>query len=565
MKKLLFILSLVLLSSAAYCAPRSLEQMKAAAAGALGGKGGAATRGASASLNVLKQGMQYTVLGYSTGGFAVIANDDRFDAVLGYSDGNFTSGNIPPAMLWWMEAVDESLRQKLEAGDTQARATDPVSGGYPARVESLVTARWGQNTPYNDQCPTYTYGGRIQRYVTGCVATAMAQIMYYHKYPERGAGRKIYDFTSQEDGQIHSFDIRFSRVTYDWENMIDDYSSGYNALQAEAVSTLMLHCGVSVNMSYNRTGSGAFSSDAANALEEYFLYSTKMYTRDIFTEDEWMDIIYKEISASRPMLYGGSSPTQGGHAFVLDGYDENGLVHINWGWEGDQDGFFEIGALNGFTIQQDMILMHDGDAPEIPYSSQLGIAESIQWSDGVTRRGQFSITTSGNMITYTVNNLLNGDAETFSGRIMLMAEPVDGGNAAILHSMTTMLQPNGGYPTLTQNGISTDRLSDGTYRLFLASQGDNETTWQVVRSNERVVNSYIITVSGGVLTIGEGDAGWTTDIDAVAVTGDGTVRVYTVDGVLVYTAPASEYRLEDVPATGLLIVKNGANTVKVVK
>ena len=209
--------------------------------------------------------------------------------------------------------------------------------------------------------------------------------------------------------------------------------------------------------------------------------------------------------------------------------------------------------------------MHDGDAPEIPYSSQLGIAESIQWSDGVTRRGQFSITTSGNMITYTVNNLLNGDAETFSGRIMLMAEPVDGGNAAIMHSMTTMLQPNGGYPTLTQNGISTARLSDGTYRLFLASQGDNETTWQVVRSNERVVNSYIITVSGGVLTIGEGDAGWTTGIDAVAVTGDGTVRVYTVDGVLVYTAPASEYRLEDVPATGLLIVKNGANTVKVVE
>lgn len=565
MKKIFFTLSLVLLSSMAYCAPRSLEQMKAAAAEALRSKAGVATRGGAATPEVLKQGQQYTVLGYGTGGFAVIANDDSFDAVLGYSDGDFTSGNIPPAMLWWMEAVDESLQQKLESGDTQTRATDPASGGYPARVESLVTARWGQDTPYNDQCPTYTYGGRTSRYVTGCVATAMAQIMYYHKYPERGQGRKIYDFTSPDDGQVHSFDIRFSRFTYDWDNMIDNYKSGYNALQAEAVSTLMLHCGVSVNMNYNRSGSGAYSSDAANALEDYFLYSTKMYTRDIFTENEWMDIIYKEISASRPLLYGGASPVQGGHAFVLDGYDENGLVHINWGWEGDQDGFFEIGELNGYTVQQDMILMHDGNEPEIPYTSQLGIAESLTWSDGVTRRGQFSITANGRAMTYTVNNLLNGDAKDFSGRIMLMAEPVEGGAATTLHSFSAMLQSNGGYPTLSQTGISTSMLPDGTYRIFLASQGDNEATWQLVRSNEQVVNSYIMTVSDGMATIGDGTPGWTTGIEAVNAAGDGTVRVYTADGVLVYTATADGFSMDDVPAKGLLIVKNGAKTVKVMK
>ena len=110
--------------------------------------------------------------------------------------------------------------------------------------------------------------------------------------------------------------------------------------------------------------------------------------------------------------------------------------------------------------------------------------------------------------------------------------------------------------------------ADGTYRVYPASKATNETDWQTVRSNENIVNNYIVTKQGMTATIAEGEAGWTTGIESVnagAAAGDGTVRVYTADGVLVYTAPAAEYRLEDVPATGLLIVKNGANTVKVVK
>ena len=111
-------------------------------------------------------------------------------------------------------------------------------------------------------------------------------------------------------------------------------------------------------------------------------------------------------------------------------------------------------------------------------------------------------------------------------------------------------------------------LPDGTYRVYLASKATTETDWQPVHSNENIVNNYILTIRNGSASVEEGEGGWTTGIESVnagAATGDGTVRVYTADGVLVYTAPASEYRLEDVPATGLLIVKNGTNTVKVVK
>lgn len=539
MRKLFFALSFVLLSTTVYCAPRSLEQIKAAANQVLKLKIKPnkvnAINGKTNNLNVLKQGNEYTVVGYTDGGFAVIANDDIFNAVIGYSDGTFSQSNMPPAMVWWMSAMDESLRKQKESGTTPVRANKPADAGYPAYVDELVTSSWGQGAPFNDQCPTYTYAGKTQRYVTGCVATAMSQIMYYHKYPLQGQGRKIYDFTSPVDGKQWNFDIRFSRVKYDWENMIDSYDHGYNALQAEAVSQLMFHCGVSVNMMYNMDGSGAFTKDATNSLREYFSYSTKMYTRDVFTKNEWMNIIYKEISERCPILYGGVSPTQGGHAFVLDGYDENGLVHINWGWNGDQDGSFEIGELNGFTNGQDMILMHDDTDEEIPYSSQLGIMESLTWSNGSTTRGKFSVNLNGTSLSYTVSNLLNCDAESFAGKLMLLAEPYDGGSVVTLNSFTISISPNGGYPTMSKDNISITTLSDGTYRLFLASQSDLENTWQLVRSNENIVNNYILTISGGNATLTAGEPGWTTGIGNVMVN-ENTMkpaadnRIYSIDG-----------------------------------
>lgn len=543
MRRLFFALSFILLSTTTYSAPRSLEQIKAAAAKVLKlkiqpNKVNALNDKAN-SLNVLKEGNEYTVVGYDGGGFAVITNDDMFNAVIGYSDGQFSQTDMPPAMRWWMSAMDESLRKQKESGVEPVRAVSPVDVGYPASVAELVTSSWGQDSPFNDLCPTYTYSGKTEHYVTGCVATAMAQIMYYHKYPLQGQGRKVYDFTSPVDGEQWHFDVRFSRVKYDWDNMIDDYDHGYNALQAEAVSQLMFHCGVSVNMMYNMDGSGAYTKDAANSLRDYFSYSTKMYTRDIFTKNEWMDIIYKEISEHCPILYGGVSPAQGGHAFVLDGYDADGLVHINWGWNGNQDGFFDIAELNGYTESQDMILMHDATESEIPYSSQLGIMESLSWSDGSTTRGKFDVQLNGTSLSYTVSNLLNCDSESFAGKLMLLAEPSDGKSFITLNSFTASINSNGGYPLMSKDNISIGTLSDGTYRLFLASQSDLENTWQPVRSNENIVNNYILTISNGNATLTAGEPGWTTGIDKVMFVGNSTKpadnRIYSIDGRYVGT------------------------------
>ena len=569
MKKIFFTLSFLLLTATAYCAPRSLQQMKAAAAGVLKTDGGVSTRSGAGQIKLLKNGKQFTILGYDTGGFAVIANDDMFDAVLGYSDTRFNQDNIPPAMQWWMDAIDKSLQAKLATGEVQADVETLESSDYPARVDKLLTCRWGQDAPYNDMTPTYSVSGiggsTREHYVTGCVATAMAQIMYFHKWPDTGEGMKFYDFTAN-DGTLFELEARFNRTHYDWDNMIDDYSGVYNGMQAEAVAQLMLHCGISVEMMYNIDGSGAYTTDATTAMRDYFRYSTKIYQRDIYTTNDWMNIIREEISNRRPILYGGSSLSQGGHAFVLDGYDENGLVHINWGWNGKSNGFYEVGEMLTFSENQDMIIAHGPDAPEIPYSSQFGIMPSISWTGGQTTRGSFTVTAYGNMLSFTVTSVLNCDAESFSGNLALLAEPVDGGTQTTLWSMPiTGFTENSGYPEISQGEISTASLPDGTYQVYLATKSSKETDWQTVRSNEHIVNSYEVTIAGGVPTVGEGTPGWTTGIEAVNVAGDGMVRVYTADGVLVYTAAADAFSIDDVPATGLLIVKNGAKTTKVVK
>ena len=223
---------------------------------------------------------------------------------------------------------------------------------------------WDQSAPYNDLCPEYNG----TRSVTGCVATAMAQVMRYHKYPAKGKGSNSY--TSQTLALAASFD--FASTTFDWDNMLPQYVSGsYTDDQAKAVATLMYACGVSVDMDYTPDDSGAMPYAAAEALINNFEYSSniRFLQRDYYQYAEWMDLIKTEISNSRPIMYDGQS-TEGGHEFVFDGYDENDMVHVNWGWSGVNDGYFAISALapsslgigggtnlgGGFSSDQGMII-----------------------------------------------------------------------------------------------------------------------------------------------------------------------------------------------------------------
>lgn len=570
MKKHLLLLSFLLGSLIAQAAPRSLSEMMEAAKGVIKAPS-ATTRGGSARMEVLQQGRQFTVVGYSKGGFAVIANDDRFNAVLGYSDTEFSPGDMSPGLRWWMNAADEALRHSLASGAAVSTGAELRDAEYPEAVGELLKTKWDQAEPYNRRLVELSGKDLL----TGCVATAMAQLMKYYNYPERGQGYKGYDIGGKHVNVI------FGQKPYEWELMRDVYGrSGYTDAEANAVAELMFHCGVSVDMNYSEDGSGAMSNNAAIAMKDVFTYDTRFMQRDIYTTSEWMDIIYAELAAGRPILYGGATPQMAGHAFVFDGYDADGLVHVNWGWSGSGNGYFDVAILNSgqgnFSEQQDMILAHVPGGPLLPTSSQWGIVPELTWytSTGQTydTQGSFTVSLNANGLAYTASNLMNCDAYPFSGEIALLARPENGGALQKLGSTTVK---DIDYYSLINNSSETysstadiSGLPDGVYRVYLASKATAETEWQPVRSNETVVNNYLLTISGGAATVAEGDPGWTTGIENIGVSaanGDGMVRVYTADGVLVFSSKADAFSLDDVPAHGILIVKRGAETVKVAK
>ena len=288
----------------------------------------------------------------NNGGFVIISGDDRTEEVLGYADsGSLDMDTLPPNIKWWLSEYSKQIR----AIDSLGIKERSVSKRAPkAAIATLMSTKWGQDNPYNMNCPAFFDTG--DKCVTGCVATAMAQVMYYHRTKSTNkttAKIPSYKGTSYwlELGQL-TIDETPKGAFIDWDNMLDKYNGSETATQIEAVANLMLYCGVSVRMDYGIPtvfggGSSAYSIDVPVALKQYFDYSenTKLVGRQNYTEEEWDELIYSELSKGNPIYYSGSN-SSAGHAFVCDGYDGKGYYHINWGWDGLSDSYFLLSALN---------------------------------------------------------------------------------------------------------------------------------------------------------------------------------------------------------------------------
>lgn len=338
--------------------PRSEQQIQAIAQQVMASKS-IVRHAPKGKLKILEQSAAMQVIGFDEGGYVIVSADDVLPAVLGYSSEKFAdTGN--PNFEWWLKTVESTASARIKQG-APLTITKPDISKYAESVAPLVTCTWGQDAPYNNLCPSGQGPISKGKTVTGCVATAMAQILYYWRFPEHGQGsRTIYFPFDDPDGQALTAD--FGNTHYDWDHMIDDYSGTYTQEEATAVATLMYHCGIATNMQYDASGSGAYATDAAEGLKNYFgLPSTVRYVeRDQYSEPSWMDMIYNDVNSRQPILYVGADASYGGHAFVLDGYDKDGLVHINWGWDGDQNGFFDVSLLNPtgyqFEFSQGMII-----------------------------------------------------------------------------------------------------------------------------------------------------------------------------------------------------------------
>ena len=279
------------------------------------------------------------------GGFVLVSAEDDTRAVLGYSDeGTFDATNIPENMQFWLQmyadeiAYAQANKPALKPGQVAIKRPQRVAASYTQVAPILDGVEWDQGTPFNNLCPVVNG----QRSVTGCVATAISQIMYKHKHPIKGRGTKSY---TMENGQTISATFN---VNYDWNNMLGKYSEGYTNAQADAVATLMYHVGVAAEMGYGPEASGTNSFIAMEGLFTYLGYDKGIVTnpKNYMKEADILTNIHNDLQAGLPVYMDGATKNREGHAFVCDGMAENGYLHINWGWGGYSNGYFSISALD---------------------------------------------------------------------------------------------------------------------------------------------------------------------------------------------------------------------------
>ena len=284
-------------------------------------------------------------------GFVIVSADDRAKPILGYSTEGAFSTEIPEGLASFFRNYQAGFSQMFANNDPRPAeavndwerlaATGKVNNEKITReLPQLLTCTWNQSALYNRRCPVDEAGPDGHVYA-GCVATAMAQIMYYWQWPYTGRGAYIYEYWPY--GEIAA---SFEDAHYAFEKMPDflDWTSTDDEI--DAVALLLYHCGVSVAMMYSPEGSGAYSQMVPNALSEYFLYDGQnMYLRyrDWYSDQQWNEMLRENLDGGMPLYYSASG-NDGGHAFVCDGYDDNDQFHFNWGWQGFDNGYYAVNA-----------------------------------------------------------------------------------------------------------------------------------------------------------------------------------------------------------------------------
>ena len=322
---------------------------------------GCATRSGNASADFQEVASQagfqnlYIFVNVGGTGFVVMSADDVAHPVLAYSEtGRFDVATLPSNIAGWLGGYDRTIgeavaRQAAASEEVAAEWAALANGFVPApksttAVNPLLSTAWDQGNPYNAQCP----GSSFNRAPTGCVATAIAQVMKYWSYPSKGMGSHSYTCSYYPNQTLSA---NFGATTYNWSSMPNSVYSSNNA-----VATLMFHCGVATEMEYTPDGSGAqmlayynYADDysAETALKKYFGYSCHLHgeRKVAYTDDEWIAMLKADLDAGRPIPYSGFDTDNSGHAFVCDGYNNNNQFHFNWGWSGSYDGYFSINAL----------------------------------------------------------------------------------------------------------------------------------------------------------------------------------------------------------------------------
>ncbi len=326
-------------------------------------------------------------------GWIIVSADDSAIPVLAYSlSGSFSAPRSNVSA--WLGGYSSSISKAIEDGAVQSERLAKMwqTAGLRTKAEAeklLSTPSWDQESPYNLLCPTVKEGRKSYTSLTGCVATAMSEVLRYHQWPEKGSGTiGGYSYMSDynQNVQIPSYSI--DSHTYDYSLMPYTYTASASTAQNNAVAQLMHDCGVMVEAMYNYgTGTGAYSENIAPALAEHMGYSkaARLVYRQAYTDAQWSRLVVDEIDANRPIIYSGVDSDNGGHQFVCDGYNTNGYIHINWGWSGDSNGYYalnlHISGSGGMTFSDDQSMIVGLEPDKTSSSTQAGATLIFEYYD----------------------------------------------------------------------------------------------------------------------------------------------------------------------------------------
>ncbi len=483
---------------------------------------------------------EYYVFNTEDGGFVIVSGDSEMTELVAYSDeGRFDAGN--KNMMSWLNSYSAYVKN-MRNGSVMPYKKALVTA-TPV-IEPLVKAKWGQDVPFNNLCP-FDEDEQVNVPV-GCVATSLSQIMNNYKWPEHP--------TVDENSVLipHSYEhelygeLTLTYSDYDWPNILDEYNVNENPdgsieydftdEQALAVATLARDCGYVVNMDYAVEGSGANDFDIPYAIAEHFQYNTALYYRDAMSRNDFIGTLYNEIVENgRPVSFGADS-YGGGHQFIIDGFDTNNFVHVNWGWSGTGNGYFDIDFMNPTSDESFSFIYHQSFVTLEPERTKQAVVKTQRYlwmladdifmasgnyvryrldTDQVAQDGSFDIACWG---------LLNFNRVAYNGQITFALFDSDDNIIKTFDEIAqeiTEAEPleyisedeeGEIVPEFTIDGQLAG-LEDGTYALRLVSKEDGYDNWQRIVTSEKIS----VTIADGMATLYVPT--YAVNIDKITVTG----------------------------------------------
>lgn len=424
----------------------------------------------------------YVFVPKNSKGFVIVSGDDAIVPIIGYSFENPapSADDVPVNMKEWLGIITEAVQDLRSHNissplEVQKRWANPRPS---AAVKELETALWGQGSPFNDQCPTY----KGEKCLTGCVITAAAEVLQYHKHPAESHG-VTEPYRSERDDAVIDMPERNLNHPIHWEDMLPNYHGSTSQAQKDAVSQLMADLGSAMQVKYGTSATSSSTSNLPHVLYEYYNYSPSacMISRADYSDEQWKEYIMEDIDNDCPIIYRATNETSNaGHSFILDGYSDGNEYHFNWGWEGKGNGYYALDMMNprsdrNYCRKQKCLkgLKPDDGAP-MEIIRWIKLYRGLKSSTDEIEQGK----------SFKVNDLalLNDGDFAYSGDIAIVMTDADGNVKETLTQWNVPSLSPHYYKTYDYVTLTVKSPIKSGYRIRCLYRAENSEEWKDVRS-----------------------------------------------------------------------------------